>query len=160
VRKSAHEDGAVVVPASLAAVTFNALVLHLADRTRADGGELSPDARSLLYALHRAASGVSTVVDTAPSSSEGSDVADFEILGAHEVAGILGCSRRWATALLGSGRLDSRRVGRAWVTTRGDLDAYRYGREEEPDGEAVGEVGQGRNGTAPGKAQDAAAAAE
>lgn len=119
------EDGSVRVPARLASSVFTALVGHLAAQNRAAGGELSPDARALLYALHRAASGDSP----APTSSQGSDLANSEILGAHEVAEILGCSRRWATALLSSGRLGSRRVGRTWVTTRGDLDRYRF---EEP----------------------------
>lgn len=125
--------GAVVVPRSLASTTFNALVLYLDARVRTDGGEVTADARALLHALNRA---VSTAPD-APTSSEGSVVGGLEILGAHEVADILGCSRRWATALLGSGRLRAWQVGgRTWVTTRGDLDAYRYGRTEEPSGEA------------------------
>ncbi|WP_443055365.1 helix-turn-helix domain-containing protein [Streptomyces sp. NBC_00258] len=79
-------------------------------------------------ALHRAASGVSGETPT-PTSSEGSDLDTSEILGAHEVADLLGCSRRWATALLGSGRIRAWQAGRTWVTTRGDLDRYRF---EEP----------------------------
>lgn len=122
--------GAVVVPRSLASTTFNALVLYLDARVRTDGGEVTADARALLHALNRA---VSTAPD-ASTSSEGSAVGGLEILGAHEVADILGCSRRWATALLGSGRLRAWQVGgRTWVTTRGDLDAYRYGRTEATD---------------------------
>ncbi|MEV6752377.1 helix-turn-helix domain-containing protein [Streptomyces sp. NPDC051214] len=119
------EDGSVRVPARLANSVFAALVGHLAAQNRTSGGELSPEARSLLHALHRAASGASP----APISSEGNAVDGLEILGAHEVAEIIGCSRRTATSLLGSGRLRAWQVGRIWVTTRGDLDSFRF---EEP----------------------------
>lgn len=142
---AADEDGAVVVPPALANTVFVAVVAHLHARTRDGGATLTPEARTLLRDLHRAASGVSTIVDTGPSSSEGSHVDGSDILGAHEVADLLGCSRRWATVLLSSGRLGSRRVGRAWVTTRGDLDAYRYGREEAPHAERES-AGEGRKG--------------
>ena len=120
------EDGGVRVPQALAASVHTAVLLHLAARSRAGGGALTPDARALLRALHQAAAGATGT----PTSSQGSHVDASEILGAHEVADLLGCSRRWATALLGSGRIRSRQAGRTWVTTRGDLDAYRYGREE------------------------------
>lgn len=123
------EDGSVRVPQRLAASVHTAVLLHLAASSRAGGGALTPDAHALIRALHKAANG-------APpdrSSSEGSDLDSSEILGAHEVADMLGCSRRWATALLSSGRLGSRRVGRTWVTTRGDLDRYRF--EEHAHGE-------------------------
>lgn len=119
------EDGGVRVPARTAAGLFGILWRHCQTEQREHGAVLSPEMHALLIALHRAASGATG----APASSRGSPVAESEILGAHEVAEILGCSRRWATALLSSGRLGSRRVGRDWVTTRGDLDRYRF---EEP----------------------------
>ncbi|MFJ7780086.1 helix-turn-helix domain-containing protein [Streptomyces yangpuensis] len=60
-------------------------------------------------------------------------IADSATLGASEVARALGCSRRWASHLLGSGRLHARRVGRTWITTQRDLDRYRYGEETHDD---------------------------
>ncbi|MFJ3978356.1 helix-turn-helix domain-containing protein [Streptomyces sp. NPDC090021] len=99
---------------------------YLTDQNRANGGALTPEARELLRALHTSAQG-----RTAPpaTSSEGSVIADSATLGASEVARVLGCSRRWATHLLGSGRLRAWQVGRTWVTTQRDLDRYRHGEE-------------------------------
>ncbi|MGG8409948.1 helix-turn-helix domain-containing protein [Streptomyces sp. 12297] len=122
----------VYVPAELAATTFSALALYLADRTRANGGALTPEARTLLRALHAAAQGTGVGADHC--SSEGSGTSNSPTLGANEVADVLGCSRRWATHLLSSGRLVAWRVGRTWITTQGDLDRYRYRfGEETPD---------------------------
>lgn len=123
------EDGSVLVPARLASTTFAALTLYLADRTRANGGALTPEARTLLRNLHAAAQGPAP---HPPTSSEGSDLEGSATLGAHGVARVLGCSRRWATHLLSSGRLNAWRVGRNWFTTQRDLDRYRFG-EETPD---------------------------
>ncbi|MER7969686.1 helix-turn-helix domain-containing protein [Streptomyces sp. NPDC096080] len=135
---TADEPTAVAVPASLAAATFNALLLYLGTAARTGGGALTPDARTFLRDLHRAASGSPA---DAPPSSQGSTAITSATLGAHEVADQLGCSRRWATALLGSGRIRATRAGRTWVTTQAYLDAFRYGHEEshEREGEARGE---------------------
>jgi hypothetical protein len=137
------EDGTVRVPAHTAARLFNIVWRHCKAEQRDHGAALSPDMERLLLALHRAASGFTG----APISSEGSPVDGLEILGAHEVAEIIGCTRRTATSLLGSGRLRAWQVGRIWVTTRGDLDAHRYGREERShgEGEGAGEVREGRD---------------
>jgi hypothetical protein len=48
-------DGSVTVPASVAGEVLRALVRDLTVRARADGGEVSPQARRVLYALHAAA---------------------------------------------------------------------------------------------------------
>ncbi|GHH38202.1 hypothetical protein GCM10018773_15800 [Streptomyces candidus] len=124
-------DGAVLVPARLVSTVFAATTLYLADQTRTNGGALTPEARSFLRALHGAAQGAVPVPDE-PTSPRGSEVGDGDMVGAHEVASVLQCSRRWATHLLSSGRLDAWRVGRDWVTTRRDLDRYRF--EEHPRG--------------------------
>ena len=131
------EDGTVVVPARTAARLFNIVWRHCKAEQRDHGAALSPDMERLLLALHRAASGVTGT----PVSSQGSAVDGLEILGAHEVAEIIGCTRRTATTLLGSGRLRAWQVGRIWVTTRGDLNRYRF--EESPRGEAI----EGRQGS-------------
>lgn len=129
---AAEEQGRVVVPLGAEAGVFTAVMRYVSERVR-DGGTLSPQLRTFLRDLHQSAS----AAPDASTSSEGRVVGGLEILGAHEVADILGCSRRWATALLGSGRLRAWQVGgRTWVTTRGDLDAYRYGRTEEHSGKA------------------------
>lgn len=122
------EDGSVRVPARTAAHLYNVLWRDCLTAVR-DGAVLTPDMRALLIALHRSISGATGT----PISSEGSAVDGLEILGAHEVADLLGCTRRTATSLLGSGRLRAWQVGRIWVTTRGDLDRYRF--EESPHGE-------------------------
>ncbi|MFF4448929.1 helix-turn-helix domain-containing protein [Streptomyces sp. NPDC001502] len=116
-------DGSVVVPARLTSTVFAATALYLSARTRTSGGALTPEARDLLRALDAGAQGPTPSPAT---SSEGSVIGDSATLGASEVARVLGCSRRWATYLLGSGRLSAWRVGRTWVTTQRDLDRYRY----------------------------------
>ncbi|MER6199818.1 helix-turn-helix domain-containing protein [Streptomyces sp. NPDC001586] len=103
---------------------------YLTVQNRAGGGALTPAARELLRALHASAQGPALRPAT---SSEGSVIGDSATLGASEVARVLGCSRRWATHLLGSGRLSAWRVGRTWVTTQRDLDRYRYGEETHDD---------------------------
>ncbi|WP_405677337.1 helix-turn-helix domain-containing protein [Streptomyces xanthophaeus] len=99
---------------------------YIADQTHKSGGALTPEARALLRALNTGAQGPAPLPAT---SFEGSVIGDSATLGAGEVARVLGCSRRWATHLLGSGRLSAWRVGRTWVTTQRDLDRYRYGEE-------------------------------
>ncbi|MGW7195998.1 helix-turn-helix domain-containing protein [Streptomyces chryseus] len=121
------EAGAVVVPPALANTVFCALVLYARDHVRDGGGSLAPEAADLLRALHKAAEGPAA---TSATSSEGSPLAPTTTLGARDVAQVLGCSRRWATFLLSSGRLDAWRVGRTWVTTAASLDRHRYGTGE------------------------------
>ncbi|MGW2584529.1 helix-turn-helix domain-containing protein [Streptomyces virginiae] len=129
------EDGSATVPPGLAATTFYALWRHLEDQIRTNGGALTPEARALLRALHESAQSPALRPAT---SSEGSVIGDGGTLGASEVARALGCSRRWASYLLGSGRLRAWRVGRTWVTTQRDLDRYRFG-EEPPHAKPAGE---------------------
>lgn len=148
------EDGSARVPPHMAAGIFNIVWRHCKTEQAAYGAALSPDMERLLLALHRSISGATG----APISSEGSGVDGLEILGAHEVAEIIGCTRRTATSLLGSGRLRAWQVGRIWVTTRGDLDRYRF--EERPshgEGQGAGEVGESRSRA--GERKDAGATA-
>ncbi|GBQ01034.1 hypothetical protein SSP531S_24640 [Streptomyces spongiicola] len=124
------EDGAVRVPAHLASAVFAATMLYLADQTRASGGALAPDARQLLQALHQAANGHPGFAPETPSTP-----ADTVMLGMGAVAALLGCTPQYARRLARSGRLPAQRVGHVWLISPADLDAYRYGRQEDTDGE-------------------------
>lgn len=119
----AAEAVGVLVPPALASTVFAGLTLYLADQARANGGALTPEARTLLRDLHKAAQGI----PADSSSSRGSDPAPSATLTTRDVAAVLGCTRRWATRLLSSGRIEAWRSGRDWATTAASLDRYRYG---------------------------------
>lgn len=120
-------DGAVVVPAHVAGEVLRALVRDLTTRVRADGGEVSPAVRQLLYALHDAAQ---TPATTAPSSGDGTPPASPATveLTAHQAALLLECSPEYARRLARTGRVRARHVGPAWLIDSASLDAYRKGR--------------------------------
>lgn len=121
-----RDDGAVVVPPEVANEVLRALVRDLTTRVRADGGEVSPAVRALLYELHDAAQRTPA---TAPGSAAGtlaSPPATVELT-AHEAAQLLGCSTEYARRLARSGRVHARRAGPAWLISRASLDAYRKG---------------------------------
>ena len=123
-------EGAVVVPRSLASTTFAALVLYLEGRVRADGGELTDEARALLYALNRAAQGPSFAPETpaAPPATV--------MLGMETVAALMGCTPQWARRLAARGEIPgAQRVGRIWLVPSTSLDAFHHEREEEHGGE-------------------------
>jgi len=130
------EDGAVVVPRSLAAVVFSAVVLHLDARTRADGGAITPEARTLLRDLHRAASGTTT---PAPAT-----VVTSRVVGVAEAAAVLGCNPRYVRKLCLAGRLPATRNRGGWVIEAHALDDYRHGRTDAR-GQSAGEGGEGRD---------------
>ncbi|QQM42817.1 helix-turn-helix domain-containing protein [Streptomyces liliifuscus] len=122
-------EGMVVVPRSLAAVVFSAVVLHLSDRTRADGGAITPEARTLLRDLHQAASGaVSGTSTPAPAT-----VDTARVMGVAEAADVLGCNPRYVRRLCHAGRIPAQRIPGGWVIERTALDDYRHGRA--PNGE-------------------------
>ncbi|MGW0596113.1 helix-turn-helix domain-containing protein [Streptomyces sp. NPDC002776] len=120
-------DGSVMVPASVAGEVLRALVRDLSGRARADGGEVSPEARRVLYALHAAAvqdegAGPAFAPETPVRAA-----ASVELT-ARQVAEILGCSAQYARTLARSGRVRARRAGPAWLIDSASLDAYRTGR--------------------------------
>jgi excisionase family DNA binding protein len=136
------EDGAVVVPRSLASTTFAALVLYLQGRVRDDGGALSPDARALLHALNQAAQQPSSASDT-PTPAPAT-VVTSRVLGVAEAAAVLGCNRSYVRRLCHAGRIPATRITGGWVIEAAALDDYRHGRH--PDGEAR-EAGEGSRST-------------
>ncbi|WP_432104897.1 helix-turn-helix domain-containing protein [Streptomyces sp. bgisy091] len=51
-----------------------------------------------------------------------------------DAAALLGCTPEYVRRLARTGRLPAHRVGVVWTIHPQDLDAYRYGRQEAPDG--------------------------
>jgi excisionase family DNA binding protein len=119
-------DGSVMVPPSVAGEVLRALVRDLTARARADGGELSTEARRVLHALHAAAVRGD---HTEPSSSGGtSDQSPATVeLTAAEAAFAMRCSPSYARRLARSGRVRARRAGPVWLFDSESLDAYRTG---------------------------------
>jgi excisionase family DNA binding protein len=123
-----REDGAVVVPPEQAREVLRLLIIGLEVRVRADGGELAPLVRRLLWALHAAStqadpgeqpSGSGTGTVQPQKGSVGVSVA--------QAAVTLGCSTRWVRRLLVGGRLTGHRVGaRAWAIDAESLDQFRF----------------------------------
>ncbi|MFE1250505.1 helix-turn-helix domain-containing protein [Streptomyces sp. NPDC058741] len=120
-------DGSVMVPASVAGEVLRALVRDLVGRARADGGEVSPQARRVLYALHAAAVQDESTGPAFAPETRARSAASVELT-ARQVAEILGCSAQYARSLARSGRVRARRAGPAWLIDSASLDAYRTGR--------------------------------
>lgn len=119
-------DGSVVIPADVAGEVLRSLVRDLTARVRADGGEVSPSVRRVLYALHEAAQR-----SEPPTGSDSGTPAPLPAtveLTAHQAALLLECSPEYARRLARSGRVDARRAGPAWLISRASLDAYRKGK--------------------------------
>lgn len=119
-------DGSVMVPSSVAGEVLRSLMRDLVDRVRADGGELSPEARRVLHALHAAAVRGD---HTEPGSSDGTPEqppATVELTAA-EAAQAMRCSSSYARRLARSGRVRARRAGPVWLIDSASLDAYRRG---------------------------------
>ena len=135
------EDGSVRVPARLANSVFVALVGHLSAQNRTSGGELSPDARALLRALHRAASGPGSASDTPTPAPATVDTS--RVLGVAEAADVLGCNRSYVRRLCLAGRIPATRITGGWVIEAAALDDYRHGRTHHVEGQGAGEVGEG-----------------
>lgn len=147
------EDGSVRVPPALAASVHTAVLLHLAASVRSGGGTLTPDARDLLRALHKAASGVSDTPTPAPVT-----VVTSRVIGVAEAARVLGCNPSYVRRLCLAGRIPATRITGGWVIEAAALDDYRHGRPRHGDGEGAGEVGEGRHRAAEDERDTAAEA--
>ena len=118
-------DGSVVVPPAVAGAVLRAVVRDLADRVRADGGEISTEARRILYALRDA--------DRQPPSTSGTETVPaspvtMKPLTATEAAELLECSTVWVRNLCRTGRLTARRTASVWLIDPVSLDHYRRDR--------------------------------
>jgi excisionase family DNA binding protein len=120
------EDGSVRVPARLANAVFVALVGHLAAQTGTSGGEVSPDARALLHALHRAASGAPSSTSDTPASAPVT-VVTSRVVGVAEAAAVLGCHPSYVRRLCLAGRIPATRITGGWIIEAAALDHHRHG---------------------------------
>ncbi|MCP3769505.1 helix-turn-helix domain-containing protein [Streptomyces sp. MAR25Y5] len=123
-------DGSVVIPPAVASDVLRALMRDLTVRVRADGGEVTPGVRRLLYALHTAAqradnehgSGNGTAPVATVTVTTGTDVS------VSEAAALLGCTAGYVRRLARHGAFQARRIGtRTWAIDRASLDTYRHG---------------------------------
>ncbi len=125
-------DGAVIVPAAVAGDVLRALVRDLTARVRADGGEVTPGIRRLLYALHTAAQHADAFDSaTAPfdSSATGTPPRTSGTVSVAEAAALMGCTTRHVRTLIAAGRLPAERVGaRVWAIDADGLNHYRHHR--------------------------------
>lgn len=103
-------DGSAVVPAEIAADLMRIVVLGLSARVKADGGHVSPQARTILFALHQAAQRHEEAVTAPPAGPQPAGS-----LSVAEAAEVMGCSTRWVRQLLKLGRLPGRRSGGVWL---------------------------------------------
>ncbi|WP_155059737.1 excisionase family DNA-binding protein [Streptomyces blattellae] len=129
-------DGSVIVPASVAGEVLRALVRDLTARVRADGGEVAPGVRRLLYALHTAAQRADAFDSvTAPfdsTAATGTAPGQSGTVCVAEAAALMGCTPRHVRALIADGRLSAERVGaRVWAIDADALDHYRHHRQRD-----------------------------
>jgi excisionase family DNA binding protein len=131
-----REDGAVVVPASVAGEVLRALVRDLTARVRADGGEVSPDARRVLWALHEAAQRAVEPRRAGPVVVESSRVRTVPAgyVTVAVAARRLECSPRWIQRLARSGRVEAVRAGPVWLVSETALEKHRRGRRHDAVG--------------------------
>lgn len=108
-------DGTIIIPAAVAGDVLRLLVLGLTVRVRADGGELGPTARRVLWALHEAAQRTEQTGFADETSAPAP--ATVEIRTAQEMAVVMGCSVQYVRRLCASGALHARRAGRSWLIT-------------------------------------------
>ncbi|WP_411146989.1 hypothetical protein [Streptomyces sp. x-80] len=125
-------DGSVIVPAAVAGDVLRALIRDLTARVRADGGEVSPGIRGLLYALHTAAQRADAFdLVTAPfeSAATGTPARPSGTVAVADAAALMGCTPRYVRTLIADGRLTAERVGaRVWAIDPTTLDHYRHHR--------------------------------
>ncbi|MFI6471502.1 excisionase family DNA-binding protein [Streptomyces sp. NPDC050516] len=125
-------DGSVIVPACVAGEVLRSLVRDLTARVRADGGEVAPTVREVLYALHTAAQHAELFDSvTAPfdSSDTGTPPAPSGTVSVTEAAALMGCTPRYVRTLIAAGHLPAERVGvRVWALDPTALDHYRHHR--------------------------------
>jgi excisionase family DNA binding protein len=122
---------------------LRALVLGLRELVRADGGEVSPAMRRLLFALHEAAEDQdqAEAQDQAeeanaraggsrqpPAAGSGAGTAPAEHVTVTAAAEMLGSSAGYVRRLARRGVLPARRVGPLWLIEAAALDSYRYRR--------------------------------
>jgi excisionase family DNA binding protein len=122
-------DGSVLIPAEVAGDVLRSLVRDLTARVRADGGEVGPVVRRVLYALHAAAQRPdhSTVEHSSDNGTSPGTAATVEEVTASEAAALLGCTPGYVRRLVRNGTLTGRRRGaRAWAIDRAALDTYRH----------------------------------
>jgi excisionase family DNA binding protein len=121
-------DGSVVIPRGVAREVLRLLIIGLEVRVRADGGELAPLVRQLLWDLHAASAQADP--GERPSGSGTGTVQPQKgrlALSVAQAAVTLGCSTRWVRRLLVGGRLTGHRVGvRAWAIDPDSLDQFRF----------------------------------
>lgn len=131
-RRLLRTDGSVIVPAMIAGDVLRALVRDLTARVRADGGEVAPGVRRLLYALHAAAQHADTfdfARASSASAATGTVLAPSGTVAVAEAAALMGCSPRHIRALIANGRLPAERVGaRVWAIDAAALNDYRHHR--------------------------------
>jgi excisionase family DNA binding protein len=137
-----RSDGAVVIPPGEAREVLRLVLIGVEARVRADGGEVSPQLRRILYALHDA----SQLKDDGPAAGAGSGSAAGPPgrleLSVGQAAKLLGCSPRWVRQLVLAGRLTGRRAGsRTWLIDPTSLDDYRHGGTHEHDEHRHGPAG-------------------
>ncbi|MFP8882617.1 helix-turn-helix domain-containing protein [Streptomyces mangrovi] len=121
-------DGSVTVPAAVAGDVLRALVRDLTARVRADGGEVSPGVRALLYALHTAAQHADRPAASATGTTPAPTATVTEIP-VGEAAALLGCTPEYVRRLARDGIIPARRIGaRTWAIDRAALEDYRHGR--------------------------------
>lgn len=130
VERLVRDDGSVVVPAAVAGDVLRALVRDLTARVRADGGEVGPGVRRVLYALHDAAQRADAH-QPRPGPVGGTQEGPTGTVGvtAQAAAALLGCSTEYARRLARTGRVAATRHGPSWLIDRASLDAYRHGRD-------------------------------
>ena len=101
------------------------MVRDLNAQVRANGGEPSPAARRLLFALHtanvRAEEQPGFPAETAQLPSGSVEI------GTGEAAALLGCTPQYVRRLARAGRIRARRCGPAWLINTASLNAYRHG---------------------------------
>ncbi|MFK0296708.1 excisionase family DNA-binding protein [Streptomyces sp. NPDC090442] len=126
-------DGAVIVPAAVAGDVLRALVRDLTARVRADGGEVTPGIRRLLYALHTAAQRAemfdSVAAPFESTAATGTTLGPSGTVCVAEAAALMGCTTRHVRALIAAGHLPAERIGaRVWAIDATGLDHYRHHR--------------------------------
>jgi excisionase family DNA binding protein len=132
------------LPRAAARQLERVLALGLLAESRATGTRPSGQAERLLRELHNATQPRPGFATETPSAAPATVDHGFAVrmLSTTEVAAVLGCSVQYARRLAQSGRLRAHRVGANWAIDPTDLDAYRYGRQEDTSGEPRPEAEQ------------------
>ncbi|MEU0343169.1 helix-turn-helix domain-containing protein [Streptomyces bobili] len=134
------------VPRSAARELERILLLGLLAESLKTGAKPTAITDSIVRQLHTAAQTRPGFAPETPTAAVATVDPGFasRVLVMEEVAAVLGCSVQYARRLAQTGRLRAHRVGRTgpWLTTPQDLDAYRYGRQEDTSGKPGPEAEQ------------------